>query len=733
VGSCLQTDPAGRYQDASQLEAALERAGSDGPARTPGKRRASAIAAMVLLSALAWGAWRMLDRREPAGAAPMRLVVLPFAYTGPEEHRYLGDGMRQLIGSRLQGAGTWSVVPVEEGTPSEADAGSPSRRAARAGAALYVTGSLLESNGMMQIQASVRRTDDQRLVSEPASVEGPADQVFDLVDRLAISMLTTAFGTAQEQRGSLLSLRTGSLPALKAFLEGEAQHRTAGSIETVIQAYQRAVELDPAFALAYYKLSIALEYSERSDVSRQVRDAAEKALQHEERLSPRDQLMVRAFVAWRRGKVAEAERLYESMVSAYPADVEAWIQLGEIRLHAGPRFGRDSSHARHAWERVLELDPANTSARTHLARVAAWEGRVEEMQRLMEEDRTLPRETGAWYLSFMAIDPAEQESFLGMLSRATDSSVAANAWEAFTFGRDLDWAERIARVLGDPHRSAEAHAYGRVVLAHLRLARGQWAAALEELSAVGAVDPGHEILHHAHLQLAPFLRPSREELLALRARLQRWDARAERQSDTPSNKLAVHNGAFRHLRLYLAGLISAQLGDEAAALRLADELETLPGILDITELAQDLSRSVRAEAALVRGDRSTALELLDGARLETWYQLAIWSPFYSQTRERFMRARLLEEAGRLEEAARWYASFEQVSLFDIVYLAPARAQLAHLEERAGRRREAGRLYSGFLDLWRDADSALQPDVARARQRLEQLGPRDAEPASVSSR
>jgi tetratricopeptide (TPR) repeat protein len=67
----------------------------------------------------------------------------------------------------------------------------------------------------------------------------------------------------------------------------------------------------------------------------------------------------------------------------------------------------------------------------------------------------------------------------------------------------------------------------------------------------------------------------------------------------------------------------------------------------------------------------------------------------------------------------WRVSFE---LVDPVQLPGVYERLATLYEKQGNAAKARMNYQAFIDLWKDADSELQPRVAEARRRLQQLRP-----------
>ena len=141
----------------------------------------------------------------------------------------------------------------------------------------------------------------------------------------------------------------------------------------------------------------------------------------------------------------------------------------------------------------------------------------------------------------------------------------------------------------------------------------------------------------------------------------------------------------------------------------------MPSLTRAGELAVSLAASLRARAALADGRKAAALAALDGARWERAAMLSI-----TEVSDRYLRAALLQELGREEDAIGWYKSIAERALYETVYLAPAQYQLARIYERRGERAEAASRYRRFVELWKDCDPELRPRVVEATQRLAAL-------------
>jgi hypothetical protein len=91
---------------------------------------------------------------------------------------------------------------------------------------------------------------------------------------------------------------------------------------------------------------------------------------------------------------------------------------------------------------------------------------------------------------------------------------------------------------------------------------------------------------------------------------------------------------------------------------------------------------LRAAIARAEGLPEEALRILEGSHPRLWFQLTVASPFYSLASQRFLRAELLRELGRHEEAAGWYRSIAERSPYELVYAEPARQRLAEMSGTA---------------------------------------------------
>jgi tetratricopeptide (TPR) repeat protein len=132
------------------------------------------------------------------------------------------------------------------------------------------------------------------------------------------------------------------------------------------------------------------------------------------------------------------------------------------------------------------------------------------------------------------------------------------------------------------------------------------------------------------------------------------------------------------------------------------------------DLCLDLRAGLAAERARRAGDYGGALRALESVRMRVPYQYAGRSVFFARTRERFLRAELLERAGRLSEALEWYSAVPNGARLDYVYLAPTHLRRGKILERQGDRAGAATHYRRVLELWQKPD----PELAALKREAE---------------
>lgn len=751
VERALSKDPSRRYQSAGELLAEISAISpSESPTlsmRIPSQakdrgrqnehRRWPAALALAIVLLSAWAFWRFQSRSSGSKTPPasVSIAVLPFRYRGSDQYRHLGEGMVNLLSAKLDHAGEIRTIDPRAvaGLAARESLLDPARGrsiAERLHAQRFVLGSIVEVGGKLQMDAALYDADGRPNPAVTANAFGDVAKAFDLVDELAIGLLAEEGRALSARSRRVAAVTTSSLPALKAYLDGESAFQS-GDFRASVEAFQKAVALDGDFALAWYRLSIALEWlGTPQELHKQ---AAEQAYRHADRLTERDRRLLEASRVWREGANQEARRLYSAIVHDHPDEIEGWYQLGEVLFHRNGLYGASLSESRSAFERVLTYEPNHFASLVHLARIEAFEGRLPEMNALVERFLGLGKESADHTLAihalqaFAAGDTGREREVLAGLERSEGPAIAMAFLEVSLYARNLPGAERIARLLTAPSRPPRVRSYGHVALAHLSLARGKWAEARAELESMASLDPWASLEYRALFSSLSFLPVSRLELSAIRDGLTALDPAAAPRVNDPAVFIDAHYDLHPLLRMYLLGLVSARMADVERAQGYAGEIERQQFPPGYKSLAADFAGSVRAQIDRVQNRPVEAEKKLEPILAETKNPLE--SPFVSEAYERFTRAELLYELGRYPEARGGFDHLVESSVFEFVYLPLSHLWLGEICDRQGDSKNAAAHYKAFIDLWRDCDRDLTPMVELARHKLDALKSRTDAPAA----
>jgi DNA-binding SARP family transcriptional activator/tetratricopeptide (TPR) repeat protein len=694
------------------------------------------LAAVITLAIVLGAVWRWKGSRgapvQPT--SPAAIAVLPFSIHGGDEARYLADGMVTLLTTALDGAA--SVTPVDsravhaavtQGSAASLDRVAGSRIATKLDAAWFVLGDIVLANDRLQIDAGVYERDRSIEPVAHASVAGTAGELFDLVDRLAAHLLSELGDVSADRLLRSAAVTTASLPAFKAYLQGETLMR-AGEFERAAESYLDAIAHDSAFGLAFYRLALAREWAPLPGNEA----AARAAAQHAERLSAHDRNLLAAHRAWRAGEASAAEHAFRAILAHYPHDVEAWIQLGEVMFHHGPLLGRSFDESEIAWRKVLSFEPRNLFAVPHLARIAAATGRVAALDSLLAPFTREIRETDRRLVEIGLLralaehDTVKTLQAAGEMRRWEDLSLwrVAVFVTAFT-PNPAATARAIAGLLGE-HRAPAVRADLLWITSILYLASGQISAArtaLQEAAAVEAAIP-QERRRDAFSPITEWYAatlplPYADSMLdRVRSHAERVSASQGSSTRVFGNELGIGESLrVEPLRQYTLGMISLRLKDLASAKIAAEALRRIALAADANVIERDLDRGLRAALASFEGHNEQALSLLETLELrDTQGDIAV-TPFASRAHERFLHGELLIALGRDTEALQWFGSLGTGSVTEIPLKALSHLRQAEIHERLGNHRQAAIHYDKFVGLWSRADAEFQPMVETARHRL----------------
>jgi len=133
--------------------------------------------------------------------------------------------------------------------------------------------------------------------------------------------LVACGGVDPSPKPGKMPITTTSKEALKAYIAGRDLNEKLRGAEARVQ-FQRAIELDPKFALAYVGLI------QTAEGPTEAYPALRKALELVDRVSDAEANMIRAIEAGVNAQLDEQRGFFEANVKAYPNDERAHSMLG---------------------------------------------------------------------------------------------------------------------------------------------------------------------------------------------------------------------------------------------------------------------------------------------------------------------------------------------------------------------------------------------------------------------
>jgi tetratricopeptide (TPR) repeat protein len=338
--------------------------------------------------------------RERVGPSPATaseaaegIAVVPFEVRGQGLEMWR-EGMMDLLTHGLDGVGGFRTIDsrtlmarwrdnTTEGTA--VDLSTTLKVAQATGARYALEGSVVGLGPAVRLAANIYDVETGKEVAR-GQVEGPATDVLRLVDELAVQTMRSLLGkigragTADE---SAETITTSSLPALRAYLEGEKHYRK-GRFADAVGSYEKAVAADSTFAIALVRLSEAYGWLESAE-SERMQEIGERAFAQKHRLSPRYQFIMTGWEALNRNSADGVASLKEA-VRKYPDDAGAWFLLAETYIHVGGGTYGTEDELWEALQRATSLDPSFAPYYVHVAEHA-----------LLRGDSALARKTAEHY------------------------------------------------------------------------------------------------------------------------------------------------------------------------------------------------------------------------------------------------------------------------------------------------------------------------------------------------
>jgi eukaryotic-like serine/threonine-protein kinase len=232
----------------------------------------------------------------------------------------------------------------------------------RAGSKAYIAGSIASLGSQYVLGLKAVNCQSGDLLVQEQVTAAAKEKVLDALGGAASKLrgeLGESLASVQKFDVPLEQATTSSLEALKTYSLGEKAFAESGG-SSALPYHQRAIELDPSFAMAYQR--VGSDYYDLSEVGR-ASEYFTKAFQLREHASEREKLAITAgYYSFVTGELDKAARTYREAVQIYPRDYRAYLELGNAYLWLG-QWGKGSE----AYRQSLRLAPDNAVPYASLA------------------------------------------------------------------------------------------------------------------------------------------------------------------------------------------------------------------------------------------------------------------------------------------------------------------------------------------------------------------------------
>ena len=636
----------------------------------------------------------------------------------PDDKDHTGEMITNLLITSLFQTKGLEVISRERLYDIQKDLGQEDRKsitpsmatqvAQRAGVSMMLLGSILQEKPALAVTFRIIEVQSGKIMSTQRLSGFTNDRIFALVDTLAALVKDDLDirPTSPAETKSVAEVTTKSPEAYRSYVEGiELLNKMLAA--DARSPLERAIELDPEFAMAHYALAVVADRSFDAEMARREITLAE---QLSAKVTERERLQILAFKYRLEMKPRKSSETLEQLLELYPHEQQAYLDLWVAQSMLGQR-----EKALQTCRLGLKRDPTSKLLWNSLAYGSAGVNRRQDaLQAIDEYLKLAPGEPNPYdskgdvYYVFRELDSARYWYQRAVAFRANFLSAQKLCFDGLLRG-DFAVAEKYQQQFGateDPSQKAFA-----------------------ELDALASIGIFRGKLQRSYQQLRTLQRSHEAQNLRFNARLD----------------------------LYALAMLAYELRDYSAMLDHANAASRIA-----RENPDDLmyARDLVAWALIKNGKNRSAHEMLDEIYKGITEQFpALKIPWHYAT------GLVAFEEGKYNEAARSFKSVRELAWpmsdpdlhtaisflksgdrdeaitqlrrltttyfignveLSLVFLpAPSYWPISTIKahywlgiayEEQGKRDEAIREYERFLDIWKEADfKSVEVEDAKARR------------------
>jgi tetratricopeptide (TPR) repeat protein len=364
----------------------------------------------------------------------------------------------------------------------------------RAGSKAYIAGAIgsLGSEYVLALKAVSCRNGD--VLAEERGTAASKENVLNTLGEAASKLrgeLGESLATVQRFDVPLANATTSSLEALQAYALGRMATGAKG-VTVALLHDQRAIELDPNFAMGY--ISVGVDYSNLGELER-ANEYITKAFQLREHASEREKLAITArYYSDVTGELDKGAQTFQQEIDGYPHEPAAYVNLGIVYAEQG-----QYEKAAEVTRQSLPMTPDDVGTLEDLLNYSLALGRFDEARQILHGMQSRKMDDVAMHnalyaLAFLDADSAAMEEqqhwFAGQPQFENWAFALASDTEAYAGHANQAWALSKRAVDSAIHAdSKESAAVFQAIAAQRDAAYGNSARARQEAAEALKIAP----------------------------------------------------------------------------------------------------------------------------------------------------------------------------------------------------------------------------------------------------
>jgi eukaryotic-like serine/threonine-protein kinase len=429
ISKALEKDRDLRYQSAADLRSDLQRLKRDSQSGTiSGATRPSEIKKVkhwpwmsgVAALALAAAAVGYLLLRKPAAKLTARDTIVLGDFTNTTGDPVFDGTLRQGLSAQLEQSPFLNLISDQliaqtlslMNQPAQAKLTHQLSREVcqRTGGAASIEGSISRLGSQYVLGLKAVNCGTGEVISDEQVTANGKEQVLKLLGDAATRLRTKlgeSLASIQKYDALPENVTTPSLEALQAYTLGNQTIDVANDYAAGVPLFQRAVSLDPNFAMAYLRLAQSYQPLSENGLAA---ENARKAYELRERTSESEKLAISSFYELVvTGNLEAARTSYQLWAQTYPRDEEPQMNLWLTYTFMG-----DYEKAYAAAVQSVKLNPGSGNNYVSVTYSYQWLNQLDQAKAAVQESRAHKLDSPwlpliLYNVNFLGHDTAEME------------------------------------------------------------------------------------------------------------------------------------------------------------------------------------------------------------------------------------------------------------------------------------------------------------------------------------